>query len=445
MIDTLNLLPDWLIYSYIFIIGLCIGSFLNVAVLRGLKGEEIVFKHSYCPKCGNDLKWYMNIPIFSYLFLKGKCAFCKNPISIQYPIVEFLNALLYVFAFFTFGYTVKSVLVCVILSLFILLTVTDILKTVIIDCHAFILFGVCLLSANVFGFNIWESIFSSFLVFILFEYLSLSFMVLIGMRCFGFGDSLMLLGICALFDLKSIPSLLFLSFVVQIVLSLIPVFKAKKYRLFFVMLISLSAISTECILLYFKSPYAVPFFYAAAFILLVALFLSLSDIFKPIDTNPIENKTQEDDCYTFKDLIKNIFFSVFVFVFLFLKLKKDEKILSFAYLLYIPILIYLGIYVYFLKDHSAVQNIFSAVSVLCLLLFVFKISSNEEKTQETVLKEVFDVTINKTQDAPELPFTLLPYGPALAITSTMGIFYMDKIQLIFKTIYNEYLTTILGG
>ena len=56
------------IASYVFIFGLCIGSFLNVAILRGLSGEDMVFSRSKCPKCENQLKWYMNIPLVSYLF-----------------------------------------------------------------------------------------------------------------------------------------------------------------------------------------------------------------------------------------------------------------------------------------------------------------------------------------------------------------------------------------
>ncbi|UKI41233.1 MAG: prepilin peptidase [Candidatus Melainabacteria bacterium] len=93
MITQINNIEIWLLV-YIFVIGLCIGSFLNVVILRGLADESIVFPPSKCPKCLNKLKWYHNIPIFSYVFLRGKCAFCHEKISIQYPIIEFLNGLI---------------------------------------------------------------------------------------------------------------------------------------------------------------------------------------------------------------------------------------------------------------------------------------------------------------------------------------------------------------
>ncbi|HIQ47133.1 MAG TPA: prepilin peptidase [Sulfurovum sp.] len=79
----------------VFVFGAMIGSFLNVVIYRIPKGESIVFPSSKCQSCGNSLKWYHNIPIFSWLFLRGKCAFCKEKISIQYPLVEFITGLLF--------------------------------------------------------------------------------------------------------------------------------------------------------------------------------------------------------------------------------------------------------------------------------------------------------------------------------------------------------------
>jgi len=80
----------------IFIFGTLIGSFLNVVIYRIPKGESIVFPASKCQSCQTPLKWYHNIPIFSWLFLRGKCAFCKESISAQYPTVEFLTGILFV-------------------------------------------------------------------------------------------------------------------------------------------------------------------------------------------------------------------------------------------------------------------------------------------------------------------------------------------------------------
>jgi len=87
----------------VFIFGAMIGSFLNVVIYRIPKGESIVFPSSKCQSCQNSLKWWHNIPIFSWLFLRGKCYFCKDKISAQYPIVEFLTGIIFVALYFKLG------------------------------------------------------------------------------------------------------------------------------------------------------------------------------------------------------------------------------------------------------------------------------------------------------------------------------------------------------
>jgi len=81
--------------SMVFILGIMIGSFLNVVIYRIPKNESIAFPASKCQSCQTPLKWYHNIPIFSWLFLGGKCAFCKDPIAKQYPIVEFITGIIF--------------------------------------------------------------------------------------------------------------------------------------------------------------------------------------------------------------------------------------------------------------------------------------------------------------------------------------------------------------
>ncbi len=87
----------------VFIFGTLIGSFLNVVIYRIPKEESIVFPASHCQSCQTPLKWYHNIPIFSWLYLGGKCAFCKEPISKQYPSVEFITGLIFVVLFLKLG------------------------------------------------------------------------------------------------------------------------------------------------------------------------------------------------------------------------------------------------------------------------------------------------------------------------------------------------------
>lgn len=88
---------------FVFVFGAMIGSFLNVVIYRIPKGESIVFPASKCQSCQTPLKWYHNIPIFSWLFLGGKCAFCKEPIAKQYPMVEFATGIIFVALYFKLG------------------------------------------------------------------------------------------------------------------------------------------------------------------------------------------------------------------------------------------------------------------------------------------------------------------------------------------------------
>jgi leader peptidase (prepilin peptidase) / N-methyltransferase len=82
---------------FLFLLGACIGSFLNVVVWRLPRGESLVTPPSHCPKCDRLLKWYDNVPIIGWIKLGGRCRFCRNPISVRYPVVETVTALLFVF------------------------------------------------------------------------------------------------------------------------------------------------------------------------------------------------------------------------------------------------------------------------------------------------------------------------------------------------------------
>lgn len=95
---------------FYFIIGICIGSFFNVVIYRMPLGKSVNFPASHCPKCKHKLKFYHNIPIFSWIFLKGSCAFCKEKISIQYPTTELIGGLSFVLALFLCDFEVLRAL-----------------------------------------------------------------------------------------------------------------------------------------------------------------------------------------------------------------------------------------------------------------------------------------------------------------------------------------------
>lgn len=102
---------------FIFIIGLFIGSFLNVCIYRIPREESIVFPSSHCTKCNTRLKPYDLIPVFSYLAYGGKCKSCRERISLQYPIIESLNGLIYLLLYLQFDLTIHFVFFAILSSL----------------------------------------------------------------------------------------------------------------------------------------------------------------------------------------------------------------------------------------------------------------------------------------------------------------------------------------
>ena len=104
------------LYIFLFIFALLIGSFLNVCIYRIPLKRTVVKGRSYCTSCGKLIPWYCNIPLFSYIFLGGRCLYCKDKISIIYPIIELSNAFLWVFVFLAFGFTWLSLVISFMLS-----------------------------------------------------------------------------------------------------------------------------------------------------------------------------------------------------------------------------------------------------------------------------------------------------------------------------------------
>ena len=110
---------------YVFAIGACIGSFLNVCIGRWPEGLSVVKPRSRCPKCGHQIKAKENIPIVSWLLLRGRCSGCGERISIQYPIVELLVGLLWLAAFLQFGMSFTAFRVAVFTTVLLGISITD--------------------------------------------------------------------------------------------------------------------------------------------------------------------------------------------------------------------------------------------------------------------------------------------------------------------------------
>ena len=137
---------------FMFLFGLIIGSFLNCLIWRLYK-EETVLGRSYCPKCGQELRWYDNIPVLSFIFLKGKCRFCGDKISWQYPLVEIITGLLFAFSYYFSLQNGLSFLELFfyffVISLSIIIFVFD-LRWYLIPVWVVIIGGVLIISLNIF-------------------------------------------------------------------------------------------------------------------------------------------------------------------------------------------------------------------------------------------------------------------------------------------------------
>lgn len=112
---------DGVLYIYAFILGCCVGSFINVAVLRTVKGDSFIHGRSHCPDCGSTLRAWDLIPVFSFLLLRGRCRYCKVRISARYPLTELSCGLLCMVCYWRFGLTMQ--LLVALLLLFLLLCV----------------------------------------------------------------------------------------------------------------------------------------------------------------------------------------------------------------------------------------------------------------------------------------------------------------------------------
>ena len=108
-----------------FILGTLIGSFLNVVILRIPKDESVVFVASHCMTCKNSLKPWHNIPIFSWIFLRGKCSFCNTKISAQYPIIEFVSGMIFLVIAYKFGLSYPALLIALSFLMLLALSMID--------------------------------------------------------------------------------------------------------------------------------------------------------------------------------------------------------------------------------------------------------------------------------------------------------------------------------
>ena len=114
-----------LIYVYMFLIGMCVASFMNVVIDRVPRNESFVKGRSHCDHCGETLKWCDLVPIVSYIFLRGKCRYCHTSIPIRGFLIEIFGGLIGMFCFYRFGFSIETILMFVIAMILLAITMID--------------------------------------------------------------------------------------------------------------------------------------------------------------------------------------------------------------------------------------------------------------------------------------------------------------------------------
>ena len=185
-------------YIYCFIVGICMGSFSNVCIYRIPGGESIVSPPSHCYNCNTKLRSVDLVPVFSYLFLGGKCRYCSTKISFRYPSIELLTGVLYLLVFSVYGFSMQSLYYIVLASLLVIISFID-LDHFIIPDKLLIIGAVFGLVFNILGYGIpfWDGIYGS-LVSVGLLLFTLLIEFIIKKEAMGGGD-IKLLGMIGLF------------------------------------------------------------------------------------------------------------------------------------------------------------------------------------------------------------------------------------------------------
>ncbi len=241
---------------WVFVMAICLGSFLNVVILRGFSGESIVLPPSKCPHCSHKLAPWDNIPVLSFLALRGKCRYCKEKISFQYPLVELFTALTVTGIYLKFGFSLNTLFLTAAAALCIVMAVCDIKERIIFDTHAYILgvLGLIYNFFNIAGTNhtkitfflagikltIWQSFIYALLGLvagiIIMEALARIPQIFIGKRAFGEGDTYIAGALGAFFGISNLIVIILFSLIFQVLIILpmflYKLFKQKNYRLF---------------------------------------------------------------------------------------------------------------------------------------------------------------------------------------------------------------------
>lgn len=248
MFETIILLVDnvsiayqsspWLLYSTALVLGLCVGSFLNVVAYRlplmmerdwrnecheflsleqpatddALSSMTLSAPASACPHCGHKIRFWENIPVLSYLFLGGRCSSCKTSISIQYPLLELLTGLASLCVAFTFGATLQTIAALLFTWVLIALSMIDIKEQILPDNMTLPLLWLGIL-CSLFGLftDLESSIIGAMAGYLILWSVYQLFKLVTGKEGMGFGDFKLLAAITAWTGYSLLPQIILVS------------------------------------------------------------------------------------------------------------------------------------------------------------------------------------------------------------------------------------------
>ncbi len=196
-------------YVFAFVLGACLGSFYNVCIYRYIAEKSIIKPPSHCPQCGHLLSWWENIPIISYLVLKGRCRKCMKKISLRYPIVELISGLWTIAIAIKYHFSISFFIFLMFGGIFIVLSFID-LEIFILPDELTITGSILgFLSAPLIGVDFKSSILGAVVGSGLFFIIQQGYKLIKGEEGLGTGDIKLLFLIGGLLGVSSVPFIIF--------------------------------------------------------------------------------------------------------------------------------------------------------------------------------------------------------------------------------------------
>ena len=223
-----------MISFFVFIIGSIFGSFFNVLIYRLPLEQDVVLKPSACPNCKKPISWKNNIPILSFLILRGKCSDCYEKINISYPIVEFLIALNFFINYLIFGISLSFLFSTLFTSALILTFMTDLKHFLIFDVItlplAIIGVIVSLLNINPYETNFINSLIGGLTGYVIIFFIRWIYFKLRKVEGMGLGDAKLFLMLGAWLGIHSLLFILLISSVLGSIIGIATIIFGKKSR-----------------------------------------------------------------------------------------------------------------------------------------------------------------------------------------------------------------------